>query len=219
MTTLPENFTVTCHAGAMHTRANSLRSVGRCTAAGVEIMELDVSFRPDGTPVIIHNASPGKRGGALLCSALNIIAPHRNCRVNLDLKAFPPLTAIDALVSECGLEGRAFYTGVEESDIEGVRSSSRIPYYLNNGINPAYSHDHAWAADFTAKAKELGALGVNANYRNMTPEIVAAFRDDSLSVSVWTVNDPHNWLRMIEMGVDNITTKRPTELMKFLTVN
>lgn len=211
-----KNFTITCHAGAMHTRPNSLGSVRRCVEGGAQIMELDVSARPDGTPVVIHSASPGKRAGELLSKALDIIAAHPTCRVNLDLKAFSFLPAVDALVAERGLEGRAFYTGVDEGMIPTVRGSSSIPYYLNGGIDVSRSSDPDYAREFALKVRALGALGVNAHYRDMTRQLVEAFSVRGLSVSVWTVDDSADQLRMLNMGVDNITTKRPDTLRRLV---
>ena len=46
-------MTVTAHSGAFDTPDNSLEYIRRVLDAGCGILEMDVTFRPDGTPVLI----------------------------------------------------------------------------------------------------------------------------------------------------------------------
>ena len=45
-------FTVTHHAGALHQKPNTLESVSYSVFHGAGCIELDVSFRPDGTRLL-----------------------------------------------------------------------------------------------------------------------------------------------------------------------
>ena len=122
----PAGFTVTYHAGAMLTKPNSIYSVRAAVKNNADIVEFDVSFRPDGTPVIIHNSSPTEEQGELLKDALEVVAQHPSCRINLDLKSLINIGEVEALVKKYGLFDRVFYTGVFEDWVETVRTNSDI---------------------------------------------------------------------------------------------
>ncbi len=207
--TLPEGFTVTYHAGAMHTPANSIYSVRAAIEDGAEIVEFDVSFRPDGTPVIIHNAEPGNSQGEFLENALEVVAEHPTCRINLDIKSTKNLPAVDELVKLYGLTERVFYTGVFEDWVETVKNNSFIPYYLNYNVSPQEADDEPALQAIADKVKNYGAVGINSNFTNATKAFVECMHKNGLLVSLWTVNKPSDMPRVLEMQPDNITTKMP----------
>ena len=210
---LPEGFTVTCHAGAYHTKANSLESVEAAVNNGAKVIEFDVSFRPDGTPVIIHDSSPKANEGVLFSEAVDIIAKTDECLINLDIKSTANLAAVDEIIRKKGLFDRVFYTGVFADWVDAVKSSSSIPYYLNHPISDTEASDEAAAQAVADKAKSLGAFGINSNFRNATPLFVEKMRENDLLVSLWTVNNAHDMVRVLKLRPDNITTKKP-HLMK-----
>ncbi len=211
---LPDGFTVTYHAGAMHTPANSIDSVKVAIEADAQVVEFDVSFRPDGTPVIIHNAEPNSSQGVFLESALEVVAAHPTCKINLDIKSKKNLAAVDELVRLYGLTERVFYTGVFEDWVETVRTTSSISYYLNYNISAEEAQDETKLQIVADKVKNYGAVGINSNYRNATKGFVDFMHKNGLLVSLWTVNKPTDMPKVLEMHPDNITTKKPHILKK-----
>lgn len=66
---------------------------------------------------------------------------------------------------------------------------------------------------------EYLALQVPAEYRSITivtPRFLAAARNRGLRVDVWTINDPSEIRRLLDLGADTIMTDRPEELAKIL---
>ena len=206
---LPCGFTVTCHAGAMHTKPNSIESIRAAIEKDAKIVEFDVNFRPDGTPVIIHNSAPSQNQGILLKDALAVVAKANDCRINLDIKSTANLGEVDKLVKNAGLFERVFYTGVFTDWVDTVKSNSQIPYYLNHEITDEESVDPDAAQKVADKAKTLGATGINSNFRNASITFVEKIRENGLLVSLWTVNNPSDMVRVIDLKPDNITTKYP----------
>ncbi len=206
---LPRNFTITYHAGAMHTKPNTLQSIKHALDQGAETVEFDVSFRPDGTPVIIHNSSPKSNEGVLLSDALDIVAASENCKINLDLKSTANLGEVDRLVKEKGLFERVFYTGVFEDWVERVKKESAIPYYLNHNISKEEAASAEKIQAVADKTKALGAIGINSNFSNANQMLVDITRKNGLLISLWTVNKTHDMLSTLELKPDNITTKKP----------
>ncbi len=208
-TKLPEDFTVTCHAGSFGTKANSLESVETAVEWGADIIEFDVSFRPDGTSVIIHNAAPSNTQGVLLDEAVKIVAKDKKCRINLDIKSTANLPEIDRIVNKYGMAERVFYTGVFEDWVDSVKNNSTIPYYLNHKITPEEANNTDCAMITINKVKKLGAIGINSHYENATKNFSDIAHKNGILVSLWTVNKIRDMVKVIETQPDNITTKKP----------
>lgn len=211
--TLPAGFTITAHAGAMDYPPNTEIALVKAIESGADIVEVDVSFRPDNTPVIIHSERPSKKQGVLFENALKIVAKHENTMVNLDLKSFVNLPAIDKLVNEFNLQKRAFFTGVNEKFVSTVRlKCPDIPLYLNASIDTKSSDNRMFAINMAEKLLSLGCVGLNCNYKNISRPLVDCLHENGLLVSVWTVDNELDMYKMLSLSPDNITTKKPVQL-------
>nr|WP_286942867.1 glycerophosphodiester phosphodiesterase family protein [Allomuricauda sp.] len=58
-------------------------------------------------------------------------------------------------------------------------------------------------------AKELNAVAINPDYRQLTQEIVDKIQDAGFKVYTWTVNNPEDIEKMKEFGVDGIISDYP----------
>jgi glycerophosphoryl diester phosphodiesterase len=213
---LPEEFTVTAHAGAMLTRANSMWSVKQIAASDADVTEFDVTFRPDGTPVIRHDETPSARQGTPLSEALAVVAEQGSMKINLDLKAFWNLPAVQELVEQAGMLERVFFTGVGREQTARVRQDCpKIPYYLNASV-AGDTEDAAMLHALADEVKALGAIGINLHYAGASRALCEVMHEQGLLVSVWTVNGRLDMHEMLAVGPDNITTKRPNKLLKVM---
>ncbi len=209
------NFTVTWHAGAMKTEPNTLESIELAIKSNAEIIEIDVSFRPDGTPVIIHSDSPSQNQGVLLTEAIRLIS-ESSCKVNLDLKSTANLSAVDKIINDYSMMSRVFYTGVFESWVDTVKTNSEIPCYLNYSVTKEESKKEDAAQAVADKAKALGVIGINANFKRVKKLFSDIMHQNGLEVSLWTANRKSEIKKVIKANPDNITTKRPDLLNKIL---
>lgn len=206
---LPEGFTLTFHAGALFTKPNTVESIVAALEYGAEVVEFDVSFRPDGTPVIIHAAAAKENEGVLLDSALAAVAKDKKCKINLDIKSTANLPEVDALVAKHGLTERVFYTGVFEDWVETVRSTSSIPYYLNHKVTKEEAESEKALQALAEKIISLGAVGLNSNFKNANLQVTEIMHRNGLLVSLWTANSAPVAANVIACLPDNITTKKP----------
>lgn len=211
-----EGFTVTCHSGALGTRHNTLGSVKTALAWGAQIIEIDVSFRPDGEAVIIHNAKPSQRQGVSLERVLEAVSRDPNCRLNLDLKAFWNVKEVDRLAEKYGLMNRVFYTGVSGEEVRQVAADSKIPYFLNAFPELKKLDNEQYARGLAEKIKALGAVGLNCQYKHISRKIIDVLHEYGLEVSVWTVNRLSEQCEMLALGADNITTLKPEALRRYI---
>ena len=215
-TALPAGMTLTAHSGAYGTPDNSLEFVRRVVTGDCDIIEMDVTFRPSGKPVIIHDGAPGEDAGVPLEDALRLIAQHPTLNMNLDLKSVANLPALDTLLREYGLFDRAFYTGVGESWVDAVRQNSAVPYYLNTDLSGALRRSRDAADGLAKKIRSLGALGLNVHYDAVSPTVVRAMHGNGLLVSLWTANSPYGMRKCLILCPDNITTRRPDKLREMM---
>ena len=207
---------LTAHAGALNTVPNTKESVLAGLAyIGEGNIEVDVRFSPNGVPVLGHDAVRDESAFTLEeCFAL---ARDYTARINLDLKeADGNVPEVQRLAEQYGMLDRVFFTGVRAKDVPKVREYG-IPYYLNvypGGLMARWP----WAMKRLArKAKALNVVGLNLLHSWVTPALVNAVRAEGLEVSAWTVDTPADAKRLLALGVDNITSRKPdmlTPIMK-----
>lgn len=213
---LPDGFTLTYHAGALKTEPNTVESINAALAHGAKVVEFDVTFRPDGTPVIIHACAPSENEGVLLDEALAAVSKSENCRINLDIKSTANLPQVDALVKKHNLFERVFYTGVFREWVNAVKAGSAIPYYLNHNISAEEAKSKELLQKLADEIIALGAIGLNSNFRNASLTATETMRKNGLLVSYWTVNGSKNAAKVIACKPDNITTKKPHLLAEMI---
>lgn len=214
-TNLPKGFTVTWHTGAMNHPDNSLPFVKAAVKGKAQVVEFDVSFRPDRTPCVIHKDCPTQEEGESLDLMLAEVAKSKTLWLNLDLKNWNNLPAVEALLKKHGLLERAFYTGVNEEQVEVTKTTSSLPYFLNYTA-PLGKRRVKDAEELAAKIRALGAVGLNTQFRGVSKSIVKVLHREGLLVSAWTANNTAEQKRLLAAEVDNITTRRPDKMAELL---
>jgi len=76
-------------------------------------------------------------------------------------------------------------------------------YWLH--FNVVGEYDKKWIE----KAKQAGLDGLNFRFKGITPGYAKAVHEAGLKIFTWTVDDPKEAKRLIELGIDGITTNRP----------
>lgn len=215
---LPSGFTYTAHSGCEDTPDNSEAFLEKALALGVPVLEVDVSVRNDGTPVLLHAETAGENEGVLLEDALRLLAEKsESMQVNLDLKAFTNLPAVAEIVARCNMQERCFFTGVGAENTQKVKiDAPGIPYYLNAELNKMRLEDETYLRSVANEVIRSGAIGINCNYAYASAKMVAVFHDEGLKVSFWTADNKLVMRNLLTMAPDNITTRRPVLLAALL---
>ncbi len=206
-----ETMTVTAHTGALGTKDNTLASAkaGLDCVGDSGCIEVDVRFLADGTPVLGHdevNAQSPK-----LEDVFKLMQDGK-AGINLDLKEHDPnnIERVAELAKKYGLEKRAFFTGVSKENLSSVVGLG-LDYYLN--CEPT-EKDAISLLEYT---KLVGAAGININKKLCTQQLVSNTQEMGLKISVYTVRSRIEMRRLIGMGVDNITTRRPDVLLRMIS--
>ena len=197
-----QGVTVTAHAGCMGLPENSVVAMEMGVAAGADIVEFDLNFRADGTPVLSHY-DPGESDCATLAEAFAFLAAHPDVKANVDVKSTAFIEKMQPMAQEAGVLKQLFFTGLDENTIPvAAQACPDIPYYLNVKV----TEDEDFAA-LAEKAAALGAMGVNLDHRDATPGLVEAMHAKGLLVSLWTIEKAEEAPRAIRLGADNITIR------------
>jgi len=216
---LPNGFTMTAHAGALDTEANTPESVEACLKfIGTGCIEVDIYFEAQQRPVLTHDAPKAGETYPLLQDVLPIMAQYP-AHINLDLKDISNAAEIQRLGEEAGILERLFFTGVFAAQIEIVRTEApRIPCYINDGVPANKRQDAAYLQTLAKNIRNMGAVGINLHFGDASALLVETMHANGLLVSVWTVNQKADMCKMLLLGVDNITSKRP-DILKNLVQN
>ena len=207
--------TVTAHSGCEGTAENSVESIRKAAEVGADIIEIDIRFASDGTPVLSHDAPRGKE--VTLDAAFEVIAEYPSLKVNLDIKETTHLEEITPLAKKHGVTDRIFYTGIFAKDVPAVKAKTPdMKYYLNYNLPPSVFQTRLFISHLCKKIKKLGAAGLNANHILITERLCKAVLSEGLELSLWTVNKAEDMKRALKLKPDNITTRCPSDMIKIL---
>lgn len=212
---LPENFTYTAHTGCVGTEDNSLEAIEIGAKHGAQIVEFDLNFLPDGTPVLAHDKPKGNE--LTLDEAFKKVSEFENLKVNVDAKSVANLKSVVLLAEKHGISDRIFYTGIELKDVETVKKDSpQVSYYLNVDVEKPKKQTPEYLQSLVDEVKGCGAIGINFNKDNATKELVDIFHENNLLVSIWTVNKEKEMYEILHLAPDNITTRNPDKMEEIL---
>lgn len=212
---LPNGFTYTAHTGCVDTKDNSLAAIESGAKYGADIVEFDLNFLPDGTPVLSHDKPKGKE--VTLEEAFKKVSEYKNLKANVDVKNVQNIKAVYPLAKKYGLEKRIFYTGVTTDFLEAVKTDSpEISYYLNVSVDKPRKQTPEYLENLVKTVKDSGAVGINFNKDHATKKLVDTFHENDLEVSIWTVNKKRKMYKILFLAPDNITTRRPDKLKEIL---
>lgn len=211
----PKNFTYTAHTGCVKTEDNSLEAIEVGAKHGADIIEFDLNFLSDGTPVLSHDKPKGKE--VTLDEAFKRVSEYDSLKVNVDVKTTKNLKAVYPLAQKYGIEDRIFYTGIGLDFVEAVKKDSpEVPYYLNISVDKPKKQTPEYLEKLVKTVKDSGAVGINFNKDHATKELVDTFHENDLLVSIWTVNKKRKMYKILFLEPDNITTRRPDKLKEIL---
>lgn len=216
---LSDSFTVTAHTGSMGTEENSIASIEKAIEIGADVVEFDVRFQSDGTPVMAHDGllAGGKKSVTVEEAFQALTQDGVKINVNLDLKETSHVDRLEELVKQYSLLERCFYTGVTEKMVDDVRSKSPdIPYYLNYSPSRNRLLGDKYQHEVISVLRRSGAIGINCNYIYSGERLANLLHENGYLLSVWTVNNKDQMARALVNGADNITSKVPDQVIHLI---
>ena len=145
-----------------------------------------------------------------LADVLKTIPPKRKLYVEIKCgKEILPF--LRQLIIESGRMSQIVIIGF---DIEIVTNSKQlidVPTYWLKGTDKVKETDEWIPHDpkLVQMVKDRGLDGLDVHYAGITKEFVDAVKASDQKLYVWTVDDPQEAKRLVELGVSGITTNRP----------
>lgn len=209
---LVDGFTITAHTGAFNTPDNSLAYIDTAIENKVDILEIDVRQRPDGTLVIGHDIIINNKDGVEVEEVFKKVK-DTGILINLDIKETRTLKTLRDLVLEYDMLDTVFLTGINMIDVKSVKENfPEVSYYLN--YSP--SRLKIFAEDYQQKLlktlEETGAVGINCSYQYASQTLADVLHKNGYKLSVWTIDKHRHMIRTLSLHPDNITTHNVNEL-------
>ncbi|MBQ0996193.1 glycerophosphodiester phosphodiesterase [Streptomyces sp. RK62] len=220
------HVTAVAHRGDPYrVRENTLDSLRSALALGADAVEIDVRLTRDGVPVLLHDATLRRLWELdrplLSLSAAEVrgltaggvptleeaLAVCEGSRVMLDLPGTPDVRTarrIVDVVRACGAEERVYYCAGAPAML-AVRAA-----------DPAAEIALTWTTKAPPRPGLLAAVRPRwLNYRFTLVDRALAERvhRDGLLLSAWTPDTARSMRRLLDAGVDSITTNRVDVLL------
>jgi glycerophosphoryl diester phosphodiesterase len=237
---------VIAHRGlALDAPENTLLAFLRALSAGATHLETDIHVSADGVAVIAHDPGLDRVAGRDVqvsqltmpelrrvdlghgqgfCSLAEALEAFPEARFNIDVKdvraAEPAVDAIRAaraadrvLITSFSTERRRAVADA----LPGVASSPAVPEFVPALIGATLGIPRL------VRRSLRGFVAVQVPERRgpvriVSPRTVARFHAAGVEVHVWTVNDPADMARLLDLGVDGIVTDR-CDLLARLVAN
>ena len=217
---------------------NTVESFVRAVEVGVDMIEMDVLWLPDGKPslpapersplAVVHDwREAGREPPPALDEVLAAFTtePLDRVAVNLDLKLPGREEEVVEAIHRHGLAARASVSTMEVSSLTAIRELD--PAIPRGWTVPRVSYDwtvpllrpllaigaEAVRRRLPGKVRqglpELGVQSVWAWHGAVTEPLLAVTRAAGVDLNVWTVDDPDRVARLEAMGVTGICSNDP----------
>lgn len=227
---------ILAHRGlALDVPENTLASFDAAVRLGALYVETDVHASQDGVAMIAHDADLGRvaaidarvsdltagqlgevdlGGGHRMPTLLDALVAFPDTRFNIDIKSERAGAAVASAVLAAGASHRVLVTSF--SARRRASAVELLPDVANSASAPRFVLILALA--------KLGLLGLvpgviggvdavqvppsRGRLTIATPRVIRALHRRGIEIHIWTINDPQEMRRLLDLGVDGIVTDR-----------
>ncbi|MBL1084980.1 glycerophosphodiester phosphodiesterase [Streptomyces actinomycinicus] len=215
-----QTVTAVAHRGAPYRfRENTLDSLRSALDQGADAVEIDVRLTRDGVPVLLHDetlrlweidrplqALSAEELRGLTAGGVptleQALAATGDSRVMVDLCGPVGRRTVERTldaVRRCGAQDRVYYSAHAEAML-AVRAA-----------DPAAEIALTWTTLAPPRPALLAAVRprwLNYRFSLVDRDLAARIHRDGFLLSVWTPDTPRSMRRLLDLGVDSITTNR-----------
>lgn len=240
----PATPRIIAHRGlALDAPENTMLAFLKALSAGVSHLETDVHASADGQAVVSHDVDLTRVAGRDVrvdqltmaelrrvdlgsgqgfSSLAELLDAFPDARVNIDIKSSAAIEPTIRTIADAKATDRVLVTSFDEkrraatvAGLPGVATSAsstiiaRALVALGTGSHRA----------IVKALAGVGAVQVPERYgpvRIITPRNVRLLREAGVEVHVWTINDPADMRRLLDIGVDGLVTDRADLGLKLL---
>jgi glycerophosphoryl diester phosphodiesterase len=206
---------VVIHDPTVDRTTNGSGDVAQMTLEEIRALDAGYRFSPDG-----GSTYPYRGAGLRVPRLAEVYEEFPDVPVNIEIKRAQP--GVEEAVLEV-IRGAAGRTLVASNRHEVVRRFRRIS---GGSISTAASRREIGRFYVLSRLRlerlyspAYDALQVPPEHRGMkvvTPRFLEAAHGRGVRVDVWTINEPDEMRRMLDLGADGVMTDRPEELVRVL---
>ncbi len=152
-----------------------------------------------------------------LADIIKTIPPGR--KLYIEIKCGKEILAIlEKLITESNKMSQIVIIGFDLDTVTMSREHIDVPTYWLKGTEKD-KETEKWIPhnpQLVQIAKNKGLDGLDVHYAGVTKEFTDAVKASGQNLYIWTVDDPEEAIRLVELGVDGITTNRPQWLRQQL---
>jgi glycerophosphoryl diester phosphodiesterase len=208
-------------------RENTLDAFAAAVDAGADMVEIDVRRTVDGGVVVLHDPTLERLWGvARHVDELTLAEIEEACAGDLRI---PQLDEVLAAVQAPLMVDYSREDVVEPALAEIVAAGALERVLFSGGNVDAHRRLRAlspdarialtwteWTPPPAALLDELAPEYLNPERTLLEPDLVAAMHDCGLGVSTWTIDDPAEMARALDLGVDAVVTNRVGALVALM---
>jgi glycerophosphoryl diester phosphodiesterase len=241
---LPRIFAHRGFAIAEGVSENTIEAFRAALALGASHLESDVQVSKDGVPVLFHDydlkrvaglprkineylaselAGIALIGGGSIPTLRQALIELPEARFNLDLKVSSAVEAASAVIHELKAEHRVLLASFSDRRRTAAVRLSQTPIASSAGSTRVLG---LWLASKLRNqslmhrlASPIEALQIPTSQwriRFDSPRFIADMTKVGLELHFWTINEPHEMLRLIALGAHGIVTDRTEIAVKTL---
>nr|WP_246211658.1 glycerophosphodiester phosphodiesterase family protein [Phytoactinopolyspora alkaliphila] len=219
---------------------NTLAAIESALRTGAEYVEIDVHSSADGVPLLLHDATLDRTtdGSGVLAEVDSeyVSGLDAGSWFSSAFEGQPVPTFADVLDL---MRGRAptlllEIKGPETYDelvtiIDVIRERDQLDQVILQSFDEQVLRDSrdiepelrlallrsTLDADPVAVAEDFGVVAYNPSWARLQerPEVIADLREAGIAVMPYTINDPHQWEILRDLGVDGVITDHPGRLV------
>lgn len=207
-------LTVTAQTGCLGTVENSYLSAKTGVNAGAQAISADISFSKDGTPVLAAKLEDADENAVTLERIFQYLADKEHVSMYLNIKQVTNLPAIEKLVEQYAMRKRVFFTGANKNQVPFLQSKApSVRICLEIKPQKDKINDPLYCSELVETAMNLGVFGVHCDGKLAGKTLVETVKMYGLTFSVYGIEKEVDFYRLLDIGVDNITTKDPKTLI------
>jgi len=218
--------------GAAAGDENTAGAFGRAAGLGFRYVETDVHATADGVPVVFHDdtlqrltGEPGRiatrtwadlasvrvAGAAAIPRLDEVLATWPDIRFNIDVKADAASGPTVDAVRRAGATDRVLLASFSDARLARIRALAGPAVATSLGMRSVAALRLASLAGLRRVRIPAGAVAAQVPVRHGRMPVadrrfVAACHRLGLQVHVWTIDDPAEMRRLLDLGVDGIMT-------------
>ncbi len=213
-----DGYIVVIHDDTVDRTTNGSGRVGDMTLAEIQALDAGYRFTPDG-----GQTYPYRGQGIRIPTLEEVFDAFPNARFNIEVKSNDPpvIPALVELVRRKHVEDRII-VGAFDSDI-AHELRARLPHVATFATQQEATTfwlfqtlriPRAWRPVPDTLQVPVTRKVYGHRITVVTPRFVRSAHRVGVRVDVWTINDPDEMARLLDMGVDGIMTDYPDKLLE-----